>query len=145
MAPRSNTAHLLDLGSSPSPGGSTPPSPCAGVLSVRHLPQGDLQAVLETLLFEDNGCSLLTLPALQAEQPAVLTEQASRCFPAHHSIACSCLARACLGAQTSLMDQPCGLLCVETTQESRTVQVWEKRLTSWVLLFQVLEKSGLVS
>ena len=69
MAPRSNTAYLLDLGSSSSPGGSLLPGPVLVSSSLSDTPSSERsQAVLETLPFEDNGCSLLTLPALQAEQ-----------------------------------------------------------------------------
>ena len=149
MAPWSHTAYILEPGSSPSPGGSLLPGP---VLVPSVLPDtpssGRSQAVLETLPFEDNGCSLLTLPALQAEQLQLSSQNrlldASLLITQLHA---PCLALSLPGStEVSLMDQPCGFtVCGDNRQESKTVQVTEKRLTSWVMLCQVLEKTGLVS
>ena len=86
MVPGEKPANLSGLDPSPSPGSSLLFRPCAGNLgSVRHPSLRRSQAVLTAQPFEDNSCSFLSLPVLQAEH-LQLFSQASGCFPAHSSI-----------------------------------------------------------
>ena len=130
MAPQSNTAYLLDLGSSSSPGGSLLPGPVLVSSGLSDTPSsGSSQAVLETLPFEDNGCSLLTLPALQAEQLQLsLQNRLLDVSVLITQLYAPCLAPSLPGStDISLMDQPCGFtVCRDNTQESKMVRVTGK-------------------
>ena len=80
------------------------------------------QAVLAALPLEDNSCSFLSLPVLQAEH-LQLFSQASPCFPAHSSIPPSLPGpELALDTDVSLMGQPCGsTVCGDNRQESKMV------------------------
>ena len=80
------------------------------------------QAVLAALPLEDNSCSFLSLPVLQAEH-LQLFSQASPCFPAHSSIPSSLPGpELALDTDINLMSQPCGsTVCGDNRQESKMV------------------------
>ena len=80
------------------------------------------QAVLAALPLEDNSCSFLSLPVLQAEH-LQLFSQASPCFPAHSSIPSSLPGpELALDTDINLMSQPCGFtVCGDNRQESKMV------------------------
>lgn len=86
------------------------------------------QAVLAALPLEDNSCSFLSLPVLQAEH-LQLFSQASPCFPAHSSIPSSLPGpELALDTDINLMSQPCGFtVCGDNRQESKKVSSHRKR------------------
>ena len=129
MVPGEKPANLSGLDPSPSPGSSLLFRPCAGNLgSVRHPSLRRSQAVLTAQPFEDNSCSFLSLPVLQAEH-LQLFSQASGCFPAHSSIPPSLPGpELALDTDISLMGQPCGsTVCGDNRQESKKVSSHRKR------------------